>query len=361
MNTSNKILIGAASACLTMPALSGVNVGAKVAFQKYSNSSSAPQSLAAGAFVQIPLPFFETLSYEVSAQHLGVAKTDLYSGGFSLYGLTGRYTLPFSDNSAVYAGVGGAYWHGESELLIGGDKVKADGFSPLISLGYEYYLTPHLKGAIEYQYVRGLGDDTLGMTDSQMLSLGMSWFFGERSGYESSFLVSDDVESGASFEGVDTIDANDDFDGISSGAGVTGRHIESLCAAGEYGHYVKAENGIQYQHSFYFANDKSNADQEALTGMVSCLSTCKPQSILVEGFADAPGGRRYNMNLSIKRVDGIKSYINQHIGVEFIIKTKSYGEELSAQSPISNHLDRRVDITATVDCASQSVAALRKM
>jgi outer membrane protein OmpA-like peptidoglycan-associated protein len=98
----------------------------------------------------------------------------------------------------------------------------------------------------------------------------------------------------------------------------------------EFGAKITAlENGLQFALPVHFAFDDATIreeDRPALDRFAKIAQKYYPGStITVEGFADPAGSTRYNLSLSRRRADAVKSYLGS-LGMTGDIRSVGYGE-----------------------------------
>lgn len=98
----------------------------------------------------------------------------------------------------------------------------------------------------------------------------------------------------------------------------------------EYGAKITAlENGLQFAMPVHFGFDDATVrdeDHAALERFAKIAQKYYPGSMItVEGFADPAGSARYNVDLSRRRAEAVKSYLSSQ-GLSNEIKTVGYGK-----------------------------------
>jgi peptidoglycan-associated lipoprotein len=90
------------------------------------------------------------------------------------------------------------------------------------------------------------------------------------------------------------------------------------------------ESGMQFAFPVNFDFDQSmvrDRDRAALTRFAQVVGHYYQGSLItVEGFADPAGSARYNMALSRRRADAVKSYLVSQGIPDQLVKTVGYGE-----------------------------------
>jgi len=98
---------------------------------------------------------------------------------------------------------------------------------------------------------------------------------------------------------------------------------------------------------FLFDTDEAGLHPEAkveLNRMAETIRNRESTPVIIEGFADAPGPSRFNLELSRRRANAVRDYlIEQGVNPERI-QVKAYGES-KAHSEASNPEDRKVTLT----------------
>jgi peptidoglycan-associated lipoprotein len=89
------------------------------------------------------------------------------------------------------------------------------------------------------------------------------------------------------------------------------------------------ENGLQFAMPVHFGFDDAavrDEDRAALDRFAKIAQKYYPGSLItVEGFADPAGSASYNLNLSRRRAEAVKSYLSSQ-GLSNEIKTVGYGK-----------------------------------
>src|SRR5919201_1859943 len=99
----------------------------------------------------------------------------------------------------------------------------------------------------------------------------------------------------------------------------------------EFGAKITAlEEGLQFALPVHFAFDDATIREEdhaALDRFAKIAQKYYPGStVTVEGFADPAGSTRYNLNLSRRRADAVRSYLGS-IGMTGDLRAVGYGEQ----------------------------------
>ncbi len=92
------------------------------------------------------------------------------------------------------------------------------------------------------------------------------------------------------------------------------------------------------------------AAQAALENVVTALKANPDRNITVEGHTDSQGQRAYNMDLSQKRADSVRSYIVSHGIPSEVIKAVGYGPDRPVAdngTPEGRANNRRVEIVVS--------------
>ena len=136
------------------------------------------QDVGGGAFVGYQ--FNSWLGLEAGYDYLGKYTYDDAAGSDELKARGGqlgvKLGLPLGDSFDIYTRLGAlAYWAGNTDS-------HDSGTSPLAALGLEYAITRDWATRLEYQWVGNVGDvEKVGTeTDSGLLSLGVSYRFGQQ-------------------------------------------------------------------------------------------------------------------------------------------------------------------------------------
>ena len=101
----------------------------------------------------------------------------------------------------------------------------------------------------------------------------------------------------------------------------------------------------------FFEWDKSDITPEAasiLDNAVSAYQSCGNAQVMLAGYTDTSGTPRYNLGLSQRRADAVKSYLaGRGIG-EGVITTQAFGEtnlRVQTADGVRELQNRRVEIT----------------
>ncbi|KJF82117.1 outer membrane beta-barrel protein [Photobacterium angustum] len=121
--------------------------------------------------------FNRYLSTEVAYQYFGEGKASYPLGNIKgnfqqlvVKGIIGTYLNDFYP----FLNAGVAAWSGKSKGLREG---TATGFSPVYGAGIRYYINSRFSTKLEYQRTESMGNDDIGHTDHQLVSMGVSWAF----------------------------------------------------------------------------------------------------------------------------------------------------------------------------------------
>ncbi|PSV32063.1 MULTISPECIES: outer membrane beta-barrel protein [unclassified Photobacterium] len=121
--------------------------------------------------------FNRYLSTEVAYQYFGEGNASYPLGNIKgnfqqlvLKGIIGNYLNDFYP----FLSAGVAAWSGKSKGLREG---TATGFSPVYGAGIRYYINSRLNIKLEYQRTESMGNNDIGHTDHQLVSMGVSWVF----------------------------------------------------------------------------------------------------------------------------------------------------------------------------------------
>lgn len=94
---------------------------------------------------------------------------------------------------------------------------------------------------------------------------------------------------------------------------------------------AQVEDGLRFAMPVTFAYNDANVrpeDQAALTRFATVAQKYYPGStITIEGFADPAGSSRYNMQLSERRAESVKSFLTQQGLDGTLLKTFAMGEQ----------------------------------
>lgn len=126
-------------------------------------------------------------------------------------------------------------------------------------------------------------------------------------------------------------------------------------------------DGLKFAFPVHFAYDDATvrqADAAALERFASVAQKHYPGAkITVEGFADPAGSARYNLDLSRRRAESVRSYIGEHGVDPSLVNAVGYGETRLVRRDASRdmpgaELNRRVVfVIETPASAERAVAA----
>lgn len=99
--------------------------------------------------------------------------------------------------------------------------------------------------------------------------------------------------------------------------------------------------------SIYFEVDKFQLDKAAKKRIDSLCNSLQAESYIIElyGYADSTAGADYNLQLSQKRIEAVKSRFQAEKGKTFLFRAKNLGEAASSGTGAS---ERRVDVYAII-------------
>ncbi|MEL0155183.1 OmpA family protein, partial [Sphingopyxis sp.] len=102
----------------------------------------------------------------------------------------------------------------------------------------------------------------------------------------------------------------------------------------------------------YFDWDQSAITPEAAATLDNAISAynrgCSGQQVMLAGHADRSGSAKYNVGLSQRRADAVKSYMTARGVADGSITTQAFGETRPAVATadgVRNDQNRRVEIT----------------
>ena len=111
-----------------------------------------------------------------------------------------------------------------------------------------------------------------------------------------------------------------------------------------YGHTLK-----HCEPAVYFATDSAKLDSQSmqkLTWVVDKMKRWPDRTAIVSGNTDLQGNAEYNIVLSLRRANAVKSYLVEQGVSADRIKVQARGKENPlTQEPKEQDINRRVDIT----------------
>ena len=101
----------------------------------------------------------------------------------------------------------------------------------------------------------------------------------------------------------------------------------------------------------FFDWDKSDITPQAaaiLDNAASAYQTCGQAQVMLAGHADRSGSDQYNVGLSQRRADAVRSYLAGHGVPDGVITTQAFGESrplVETADGVREPQNRRVEIT----------------
>ena len=263
--------------------------GGKLGWSQYHSTATSPgldnsgstknDQLGAGAYGGYQVNPY--VGFEMGYDWLGrmAYKGGDSNGAFKAQGvqLTTKLSYPVLNDLDVYTRLGGMVWRADSNLNYDGKRTKNNdtGVSPVFAGGVEYAVTPDIATRLEYQWVNRIGDkDTLhARPDNGMLSLGVSYRFGQQDNYVAP---------------------------APAPAPAPAAEVETK-------HFTLKSDVL-----FTFGKASLKAEgQQALDQLYNQLSSLDPTdgSVVVLGFTDRIGSDQYNLKLSEQRAQSVVDYL----------------------------------------------------
>ncbi len=166
----------------------GFFIGTKTSYQQSVDNSldNSPSSIGYGFFGGYQIN--KNWSWDLGYQSLGKLETEDVAVANSLIESAFKYNYFFNESKwSGYGRLGFARWNVTKTSM--GIEDSADGFSPLLEVGFDYALTSNWVGNIGYQYISGIGDDNTGQMDSHALMFGLKYQFTGKSKQKSAALA----------------------------------------------------------------------------------------------------------------------------------------------------------------------------
>ncbi|NBI43614.1 porin OmpA [[Haemophilus] felis] len=207
--------------------------------------------------------------------------------------LTLKASYPVLENLDVYARAGAALVKTKYKYIDVNTPDKSFSksstkVSPVFAGGLEYAFTPALAARLEYQWVKGVGND------NKLSSLTQRVDFSPSIG---------SVTAGISYR--------------------FGQTPKAPMVAEEVSKAFTLKSDVLF--AFNKADLKPTA-QEALDGIYAEVSPLKSLAVAVAGYTDYLGSDAYNLELSQRRADSVATYLaNKGVAPE-VIKATGYGE-----------------------------------
>ncbi|MGR5134639.1 Ig-like domain-containing protein, partial [Vibrio alfacsensis] len=91
-----------------------------------------------------------------------------------------------------------------------------------------------------------------------------------------------------------------------------------------------------------FANDSTRIESQykpVLNELAKVIDMHQPEDVIIRGYASSPASSHYNMDLSLRRAEAVRVYLNAHHQIDLQrLKVEAYGE-----SALKNHGDSDLD------------------
>ena len=282
-------------------------LGSKIGLNIYQHScedwniSCDKEDFAAGIFTGYQLDdiFAVELTYvdlgDAKASYLERSTKQNYTGSMTGIDLSGLASINIDDNFSAFAKAGVFHWQGENSGPY--HQTKARGFSPSIGVGLTYQLTDTWQVRTDYQYMHGLGDDSIGGTNAHLVAIGISYQFKPRT--------------------VTVIE-------------MTGITLEKVTFA------------------VLFDFDKEEIIQpESLSVVIHRLTLYPQATVSLFAYSDAKGSEEYNLQLSARRLSSVHQYLIDNGVNENQINIHNFGEKspvIDNDSADHRHLNRHVQV-----------------
>lgn len=101
----------------------------------------------------------------------------------------------------------------------------------------------------------------------------------------------------------------------------------------------------------FFEWDKSDITPEAasiLDNAVTQYQSCGNAQVMLAGYTDTSGAATYNVGLSQRRADSVKSYMTSHGIPDGVVSTEAFGEtrlRVDTADGVREVQNRRVEVT----------------
>lgn len=281
-----------------------------------------PDQPGAGAFLGYQLN--PSLGVEVGYDWLGRMsyKGDASNGAFKAHGmqLAARLSWPVTHDIDIYTRLGGMAWRADAERNFTDSRGARQhwsghdtGISPLAAAGIEYAMTENVATRLDYQWINNIGDgsSTGARPDNSMLSLGISWRFGQQHDAVSAVMAAPEKPEIK----VKNFTLNSDvlFD---------------------FNKSVLKQAGYQEIDSLYSGLD-SRHSRDAVVAVV--------------GFTDHLGEKKYNQKLSEERAYSVVNYLVSKGIPADKITARGMGESVSSMRSDCKKAKTR---NAMIDCLS---------
>jgi OOP family OmpA-OmpF porin len=125
--------------------------------------------------------------------------------------------------------------------------------------------------------------------------------------------------------------------------GWPGADIDAVAAIG-------AGRSFSFKSSVLFDSGKSllkTTAQKEIDRVVLEIMKMQSATVIIEGYTDSIGGKKFNLDLSQKRSGSVSTYLSTKLGKKFTLKTMGYGD----QYPVGDNgtdegreMNRRVEI-----------------
>ena len=195
----------------------------------------------------------------------GDASADVYGGEVVV-----KLDYPLTERINVFTRLGGAYQYIEKEIsTIQGDSSSHE-WNLLSSLGVSYRLSQNWSVRGEYQFIDGIGDSSIGQSDSHFTSIGLTYHFNQQAPI---------------IEPTPTEPAT---------------------------RYVTIEKPLSLSAQTLFAFDSTTVvTNQSLDLLVEQLTSYPEDKVQILGYTDNSGSEAYNQRLSERRAKAVAAYLTE--------------------------------------------------
>lgn len=347
---------------------SGFFIGAKSGYQQSvdNNSDDAPSSFGYGFFGGYQIN--KNWSWDLGYQSLGKLEVEDVAVANSLIESAFKYNYFFNEsNWSGYGRLGFARWNVTKTSM--GIEDNADGFSPLLEVGFDYALTSNWVGNIGYQYISGIGDDNTGQMDSHALMFGLKYQFTGKPKQKNTALAeqqrkAEEAERQRQAREAELQrQAEKAQEQSKANEAKLKRQIEAekkkrlqaeqaLKKANQLNEDVKVLESKKITARFnsgssVLAKEDKQKLQKDLSEVNELMEQFPQSKVYVVGHTDSSGSAKYNLWISEKRAQTISKELQKQGVANDRITVKGMGE--TSATGVNNPKDRRVDLVITCD------------
>lgn len=348
---------------------SGFFIGTKTSYQQSVDNSldNNPSSIGYGFFGGYQIN--KNWSWDLGYQSLGKLETEDVAVANSFIESAFKYNYFFNEKSkwSGYGRLGFARWNVTKTSM--GIEDSADGFSPLLEVGFDYALTSNWVGNVGYQYISSIGDDNTGQMDSHALMFGLKYQFTGKSKQKNTALAeqqrkAEEAERQRQAREAELQrQAEKAQEQSKANEAKLKRQIEAekkkrlqaeqaLKKANQLNEDVKVLESKKITARFnsgssVLAKEDKQKLQKDLSEVNELMEQFPQSKVYVVGHTDSSGSAKYNLWISEKRAQTISKELQKQGVANDRITVKGMGE--TSATGVNNPKDRRVDLVITCD------------